>query len=509
MIMKKVLASAILIFTVAVSVGLSEPLANEHLSGLYARSIEQVLRLEPEEIDLGIAALIISEQWSDYVWGRRYQSTLDDMALEIRDRLKAKGPAPNYTAIRIINDYLFGELGFESLSKADDPNDLFLHTVLDKKRGYCLSLSILYLSLGERLGLPLYGVVVPGHFFIRYDDGQVRFNIETTGKGGTASDEHYINKFKVPEGGNGSIYMANLNKLQTLGCFFNNLGNSYSDVGNIEQALVALEKAVKINPTLAEGRTNLGNIYLQMGKIDDAIYQYRMALKTNPNFAMTHNNLANAYIQKGWINQAISEYILSLRLDSNFIEGYKNLASAYCKKKMFGQAVRELQSAMALKPEDGSLYSRLGDVYSQRGDYEEAILKYEKALRLRPNFAEAYYGLGNCYDKLGEVKYAVEAYNKALAIEPSMVGALTNLGNVYFGKQDYDAAIELYKKAIGIKPDDGWIHYNLGAAYSNKSDYEVAAEEYKKAIEIEPKMGEAHFGLGFALYRLENEKRLQ
>ncbi|GAI62422.1 unnamed protein product, partial [marine sediment metagenome] len=62
-------------------------------------------------------------------------------------------------------------------------------------------------------------------------DGRVRFNIETTSKGGNAPDEHYINKFKVPEGDD-SIYMVNLNKMQTLGCFFNNLGNTYNDIGN-------------------------------------------------------------------------------------------------------------------------------------------------------------------------------------------------------------------------------------------------------------------------------------
>ncbi|GAI69689.1 unnamed protein product, partial [marine sediment metagenome] len=91
----------------------------------------------------------------------------------------------------------------------------------------------------ERLGLPLYGVVVPGHFFVRYDDGQVRFNIETTSKGGSAPDEHYINKFKVPIG-NISIYMKNLDKIHTLGCFCNNLGNSYDDIGNMDSALLAL-----------------------------------------------------------------------------------------------------------------------------------------------------------------------------------------------------------------------------------------------------------------------------
>jgi len=225
-----------------------EPLANEDKAGLYARSIERVLRLDETEVDLATAVLIISEQWNDNVYGRRYLAKLDDMAFEIRDRLKADELKANYKAIAVINEYLFDTERFQSVAEAKDPNDLFLHSVMDRKRGYCLSLSILYLSLAERLGLPLYGVVVPGHFFVRYDDGRVRFNIETTSKGGTADDEHYIKKFKVPKGDSDSIYMANLNKMQTLGCFFNNLGNSYSEIGDTEQALVALETAVEINP---------------------------------------------------------------------------------------------------------------------------------------------------------------------------------------------------------------------------------------------------------------------
>ena len=67
-------------------------------------------------------------------------------------------------AIPVINDYLFNELSFKTIDKATDPYDLFLHSVMDRRQGYCLSLSVLYLSIGERLGLPLYGVVVPGHF---------------------------------------------------------------------------------------------------------------------------------------------------------------------------------------------------------------------------------------------------------------------------------------------------------------------------------------------------------
>jgi regulator of sirC expression with transglutaminase-like and TPR domain len=174
-------------------------LANEGKTGLYAKSIPEVLALDDSQVDLATAALIVSEKWSTVVQGLRYRDKLDEMVLQIQERLRVQGLSTNHEAIPVINQYLFEELGFTAVSHADDPNDLFLHSVMDSRKGYCLSLSILYLSLGERLGLPLYGVVVPGHFFVRYDSGSVRFNIETTARGASASDDHYRLANRVPE----------------------------------------------------------------------------------------------------------------------------------------------------------------------------------------------------------------------------------------------------------------------------------------------------------------------
>ncbi len=113
---------------------------------------------------------------------------------------------------------------------------------MDRRQGYCLSLSVLYLSVAERIGLKVYGVVVPGHFFVRFDDGRTRFNIETTSGGATSTDEHYTQKFGVPDNGRRTIYMKNLTKQQTLGCFFNNLGTVYNDIGDYDTAMLALER---------------------------------------------------------------------------------------------------------------------------------------------------------------------------------------------------------------------------------------------------------------------------
>ncbi|MBN2455981.1 MAG: tetratricopeptide repeat protein [Sedimentisphaerales bacterium] len=492
-----------ILFATAALFGRQEPLANDNKSGLYVKSLQQVLRLDEQEVDLATAVLIVSERWSDIVQGRRYLEQLDDIAYEIRAGLKDKNLPIDYRAVRVINEYLFYELGLRSVKEATDPNDLFLHSVLDRKRGYCLSLSVLYLCLAERLGLALYGVAVPGHFFVRYDDGHIRFNIETTSKGGYADDEHYIEEFKVPQGKADSIYMVNLNKIQTLGCFLNNLGNSYSDVGNTQQALTVLEMAVEINPLLAEARTNLGNIYLSKGRINDAIYEYRAALEINPDDAKTHNNLGNAYNEKNWLSDAIGHYKHSIRLDVNFVDAYKNLASVYFKKEMYFQAGGILRQGLSIEPRNADLHTRLGNVLSQVNDCQSAKLHYKKALLIEPDTAEAYCGLAVCYNKSGLTREEIRAYQKALVIKPDMVVALMNLGNAYFAQKKYTSAIEQYKKAVAINPDDASIHYNLGAAYSNKGDYKLAEAEYNQAIELDAKMADAHAGLGFVLYKLK------
>jgi len=385
--------------------GRDQPLANHDKAGLYIRSLEHVLRLDAEEVDLGTAALIISERWED-VRGRRYLAALDEMALEIRSSCgRPMLRAPRAT-VAAVNKYLFDELAFEPVEEADDPNDLFLHSVLDNKRGHCLSLSILYLAIGERLGLPVYGVVVPGHFFVRYDDGRNRFNIETTSAGRSAPDEHYLAKFKVPAGD--SIYMTNLDKLQTLGCFFNNLGNAYSEVGESESALRSLETAVRINPSLAESRSNLGNLYLESSRPDEAIVQYNAALAINPAQALIYSNLGNAYARKGWSSDAIGAYLKALELDPVLVAAMNNLGNAYFARKRYDAAMEQYRRALELAPDDETARCNLAAAYSNKGLYEEAAGEYTLALRIEPQLARAHKGLVYAMYRLGRCRQALE-----------------------------------------------------------------------------------------------------
>ncbi len=75
------------------------------------------------------------------------------------------GPSQRILAL---NEYLFAELGFAA-NEEDyyDPRNSCLNDVLDRRVGIPITLSLLYMEVGGRIGLPLQGVSFPGHFLVK------------------------------------------------------------------------------------------------------------------------------------------------------------------------------------------------------------------------------------------------------------------------------------------------------------------------------------------------------
>jgi regulator of sirC expression with transglutaminase-like and TPR domain len=68
--------------------------------------------------------------------------------------------------------YLFGELGFHG-NEQDffDPRNSFLNQVLERRTGIPISLSVMYMEIARRLAMPVFGIGLPRHFIIQFDDG--------------------------------------------------------------------------------------------------------------------------------------------------------------------------------------------------------------------------------------------------------------------------------------------------------------------------------------------------
>lgn len=71
--------------------------------------------------------------------------------------------------VRTINRYLFEELKFTgNSSDYYNPDNTYMNRVIEKRTGIQISLCALYLLIADRLGLPVKGVGLPGHFLVKY-----------------------------------------------------------------------------------------------------------------------------------------------------------------------------------------------------------------------------------------------------------------------------------------------------------------------------------------------------
>ena len=129
--------------------------------------------------------------------GSDLQSTVDLIAKELHAAAGNTNGASQQ--IEVLNHLLFGRLGIKGSPDLKDPCNLLPSRVHERKQGYCVGIAALYLSLAERLQLPVYAMATPSHVFLRYDDGTTRINIETLQSGANVSDERYILEQKIPE----------------------------------------------------------------------------------------------------------------------------------------------------------------------------------------------------------------------------------------------------------------------------------------------------------------------
>ncbi len=263
------------------------------------KTLDDIVAAPEGNLDLLEAVLLISRDAIEDLDGIKVSSGESRQQVERMVNQVSKSVAEAeepFDKLRVLNRCLFEREKFQAGSSSIEnslPDELFIDRVIKNHKGTCLSLSLLYLSLGERLGLPLSAVSVPDHFFVRWDDGEVQINVETTQQGEFLPDEFY--KLTHGQGRPDILPLKPLTKRQVAGIFLSNVANEYKQRGKYEESIVLYRKALALAPDNPTIMTNLGNAYERMGWIDEAIAQYERSLNIDPLLCETHYNLGLAH----------------------------------------------------------------------------------------------------------------------------------------------------------------------------------------------------------------------
>jgi len=149
-----------------------------------------VWEINTTDTSLATTALKIAKESYPEIDSAYYLKKIENIIENIKTSLRDETEPEQI--LKTMNIVLFNELQFKYV-QTGNLEYISLNKVLDTKIGNCVGLSILYLCLAEGLHLPIYGVSVPEHIFVRYDDGDFRRNIETGYEGMFTPDSYYIN----------------------------------------------------------------------------------------------------------------------------------------------------------------------------------------------------------------------------------------------------------------------------------------------------------------------------
>ena len=238
---------------------------------------------QPEsEIDLARGALLIAADGRPDLDPSATIAILDALAERIRIRLDV-GDSQTHVLDRL-HDVLFRETGFRAPTAAEfhDPRNSLLDLVAWRRIGLPISLAIVELEVAWRLGLPLVGIGLPGHFIVGAPGGVL---VDPAGDGRrlTPDDCQALIRRAV---GDGVLFHSRMlrptGRREILTRVLRNLRSANLAARDWPAALGAVELLAVVEPTDPDHGRDRGLLLGRMGRFGDAIQALRRYLDERP-----------------------------------------------------------------------------------------------------------------------------------------------------------------------------------------------------------------------------------
>jgi regulator of sirC expression with transglutaminase-like and TPR domain len=198
-----------------------------------------------------------------------YFGQLEDVAAAARVALAPH--ATTETRGLALAEFLFHDHGLRG-NQADyyDPRNSYLNEVLDRRLGIPISLSVIYLEIGKKLGLPVAGVGLPGHFVVAADAPAGPVYLDPFNGGVQLSLEDCVRLVRSASGYQGLFearWLAPTPLGEIVARMLNNLRNFYVGVEDWRLAIAVMERLRELQPSVPSHLRDLGLLHYRSGTL--------------------------------------------------------------------------------------------------------------------------------------------------------------------------------------------------------------------------------------------------
>ncbi len=239
----------------------------------------------------------------------------------------------------------------------------------------------------------------------------------------------------------------------------NLLGTGLTNLGQLDEAVEVLKRAIAIEPSSAAGHFNLAVALEKSDHPQEAKGEYEAAIAARSDYPEASSALGKLLLRLGKPAQAEQLLLRSLCLNPDLADVHYALARALRALKRTSAAKIEFEEAAdlaRLQPEgiESMHLSNEGLALGSRGDFTGAIASFRRAIALNPTDGVPHYNLGLMQADAGDVKGAIRELTVAISLLPGQAKPWFDLGRAYERQGDGERALEAFAWAARLAPSD-------------------------------------------------------
>ncbi len=215
------------------------------------------------------------------------------------------------------------------------------------------------------------------------------------------------------------------------------------------KAIIAVKKALELDPTLAEPHAVLGIIKTEYEwDWTGAELEYKKAIELNPNYPTAHH-WYNIYLRNfGRLDEAYREVKLALERDPLSPIINVNLGDVLYIMRQYDKAIEQYLKTIELDPDFASAYSPLGVVYALQGKFDNAIAELRKVQTIIRNTPYSLSRLGFAYARSGDKSQALQILDDLFTFREQGYKVAFDIAIVYYGLDDRAKTFEWLEKSL-------------------------------------------------------------
>ncbi|MFZ9886080.1 MAG: tetratricopeptide repeat protein [Myxococcota bacterium] len=279
-------------------------------------------------------------------------------------------------------------------------------------------------------------------------------------------------------------------------------GAEHLKAGRLPEARVAMERAIKADPSFALAKYNLGVIAEKEGQHDVAAGWYQETYQIDPTLDLAVENLGVILEARGQRAAAESLYRDAIQKNPEAVYPRLRLAKLARLDKDPKAAVQYAREALQFDATSVEAYRLLARLYAENEKNQLARLISVRGQKMAPNDPALVFALAIVAQNEKDVAMARELLNRVIQADPDHLEARAALAEMALAVRDWKTAEPQLVALLQRDPKNGALHTNLGLSLKGQGRFDEAAKAYQGAVALQ--YAPAALNLGILLLRNQN-----